>query len=265
MSLPTYFLLLLSFQQAPVDPLEASVKSYFDALGQRDKVAASSYVHPADLNNFYNRNDAAFSGWAIQNIEPHGAEGAEVVVRIQQVFFGRVSRPVSVHTKWVEVEGRWMVRVPSAEDLQKSRFQPYQSAPKMPHRLDVVTDVLKLYGITTTQSAALVIRNGLDEPVEVVSVEVDPRRFLLKQVPESIAARTTGKVWVVYVGKEEGENLSSRLRLVLSVSGQEREYEIPILYNYWDEQSRWMNKMRGKNAAPPPPADPPSRVKPPRA
>jgi hypothetical protein len=241
-------LLLLAFSSMPTD-LERNVKLYWDALMVGDKASALGLVHPDDLNNFINRREARFNNWTILDTRVKSDDEIEVKIQLQRILANGVVGPVKGWETWVKHAGQWKVRVqPSGEQYRSllagraTREKPAPAA-KSPD-LEVGPKTLTFYAVSPRQSRFLHIWNGLEEPVELLEIVLDSERFQVQESPSVVAARSSARVKFQYTGDDSGENLQSEFLLRLKQGNQTRDFRVPVVYNYMDEISRWLQKKQ---------------------
>lgn len=234
----------LALQAAP--GLEQSLRDYWAALAAGDKARALQFVHPQDLNKFLKRREPPFQGWELTGIEFHSEQEAVVTVTISRLYPGGAVLPVPARETWQKVESGWKVRIQSLEDYQRRLDQVLKSRVKLPPQLDVLPEELKFYA-GADQPGVIVIRNGLQSPVQVAGLEIDEQRFQVGKKLKEVPARSVGRIAIRYIGEETQADLQSRLALRLKVGEEVRRFEIPILYNYADPMLDW---LRGRPKPP---------------
>jgi hypothetical protein len=241
-------LLFLAFLSAPAD-LEKNVKLYWDALMVADKASALNFVHPDDLNNFINRREARFESWKLLDTEMRSENEAVVRIQLQRVLANGVVGPVKGRETWVKFENEWRVRVmPAGEQYRALLARKPASESKQPatksSELEIRPTTLTFYGASPRQPSFIHVWNGLDTSVDIVEIVIDSDRFQILQSPETLAAHSAARVKLQYTGDDTGENLKSEILLRLRQEDQIREFTIPVVYNYMDEISRWLQRKK---------------------
>ncbi|MEE8585230.1 MAG: hypothetical protein V3T83_10310 [Acidobacteriota bacterium] len=240
----------LTLQADPV--LEQTVRDFWAALEARDKAQAMQFVHPDDLNKFLNRNEPRFEDWKLEAIEPASGTEATVTVNISRRFPGGSLLPVRAREVWQQLDSGWKVRIQSLEDYQTQLRQHQDRPPKLPPRLDIFPKTIKFYP-HSDQPGVIVIRNGLNSPVQVVGLRLDEQKFEVSRGLTEVAAQSVGRIALHYLGSERQLNLESQLRLKLKVADEVREFQIPVLYNYTDPILEWLKRQKQPQPTKPPP------------
>jgi hypothetical protein len=250
--------LLLSFTVQPAeDELSAVVEAYWSAVAKRDKVQAMRYVHPEDLNNFLNRVDASFENWRLTETKMVSETEAVVAVTIDRFLLNAVL-PFQVKETWIQTEDGWKVRVPRpqsvAERIHKkaSEVRPVS----LPEELRIRPAVVRFYALTPDQPASLIIQNGLGTSLEVVSFEVDLDLFEIVKKVDVVEARSRGRFMFKYRGKERQKQQQHLAVLTIRQEGKVQRFEVPIVCNYRNAITDWVERQRGSRTGRKP--EPPS-------
>ena len=250
MHLPLLVLVSLSIQADPV--LEQTVRDFWAALEARDKAQAMQFVHPDDLNDFLNRNEPRFEKWKLEAIEPTSETEATVTVKVSRRIPGGSLLPVRAREVWQQLDSGWKVRIQSWKDYQNQLRQHLYRPSKLPPRLDVFPKILKFY-FHADQPGVIVIRNGLNSPLQVVGLRLDEQKFEVSLGLTEVAAQSVGRIALHYLGSEKQPNLESQVRLKLKVGDEVREFQIPVLYNYTDPILEWLKRQKQPQPTKPPP------------
>ncbi|HUV13539.1 MAG TPA: hypothetical protein VMY18_07835 [Acidobacteriota bacterium] len=248
------FLLLFSLTlTAGESDLANVVTAYWDALAGKDNAAALRLVHPDDWNNFLSNQPTPLTDWKIEKLDFASEESARVTVSGKALAVtGKHEMPASIVQLWEIVDSAWRLRMPPSEGfneaLMKSVRGQTQSAPP-PKELTVSTKTLRFYAINPSQPALVPIWNGTQGPVEVVRLEFDDSLFRVEDAPENIPPETESRIRLRYVGEDEEKNLKSSATLVLKHGDEIKEFEIPIVYNYFDKVAAWvLEQQRAKSS-----------------
>jgi hypothetical protein len=231
------------------DDLEQSIQSYWDAIQSKDKVTAMQYVFPEDLNNFLNKPLSTFTNWELAETEQQGEGKCRVTVTIDELFPHGLFKGSQVSADWEETTEGWKVRVPPpGEGLLRAYGYRDREEQELPARLSVFPKKIRFYAMAKKQPGSIMIRNGLGTPVTITGLEFDAKRFKLQKHLPRVEAGQVGYVRLDYVGEETEPNLESKAILRLEQDGQEKVIEIPIIYNYEDNHTRW---IQGRQRKPP--------------
>jgi hypothetical protein len=71
-------------------------------------------------------------------------------------------------------------------------------------------------------------------------LEFDESRFKAENTPKSFPPGKRSRINLRYIGDDTEKNLKSRLTLVLKHADEIKEFEIPIVYNYFDKIAAWI-------------------------
>ena len=135
----------------------------------------------------------------------------------------------------------------------------------MPNRLEVFPKALKFYLIAPLQPGVITIRNGLDQVIHYVGLDFDQTRFQPGRIIDDVAPRSTARISLQYVGSDEGVNLEDEVTLHLKEGDQDRDFVIPVIYNYSDPVTRWVSSRtrqqleKTEKGKPEPPQEKPPR------
>lgn len=233
---------LLPSQIAEESALRQAVAVYWDSLRIRDKATALRYVHPDDINDFINRREAAIGGWSLQSLQSIEPGRIRVTVKLDQKLPNGIESRVSFSEDWLKTDQGWRVRVTTLEDLRSRQAESSKARARIPSSLDVFPKTLRFYALANKQPGVVVIRNGLELSIDVVSLEVDEEKFKVGEMPAEVAAGTVRRIPVRYIGDEKEPNLKSSATLKLRRNGDPVIFEIPILYNYADRVTQWLQQ-----------------------
>jgi hypothetical protein len=231
------------------DGLTTNIQLYWDALQIGDKARALQFVYPDDLNNFINRREARFESWKLLQVELRSENEAQVGIQLQRFLPNGVVGPVKGHETWVKTEEGWRVRVEASGKQYQELIggaREKEGPPSLPKRLEISPRVINFYALFPDQPRLLHILNGLDIPVDGLEIEVDPERFEILSRPDKIEPRAKGLIKILYIGKEEGENLEDRFLLRVHQGGDTKEVTVPVVCNYMDPAARWLMKLEGQ-------------------
>lgn len=235
--------LLMTAAAQPVE-LEDAVKWYWDYLQARDKNSALEFVAPESRQDFSIRREPFFRSWKLVDIELKSETRASVTVAVDRMVegAGRFFK-TGLAEDWVFDGQTWKVQVKkvSPEDLTRIYNPPSaDSEENPPEGLRVLPELVKIEFLSRTQRAAVIIFNGLDQPVEITALELDPERFEIIERSEKINPGGRGKIAIRYTGSENEKELRSRIKFVLKEGdgADEKAIEIPILYNHVSAATR---------------------------
>ncbi len=222
--------------------LEKRVTAYWNALMKRDKDVALEWVLPESRNNFILRREPLFRSWRLVAINPASENEAKVTVSLEQMVEGAPGfYDTKVGENWVFDGQVWKVRVRriTAEALKKIyQGKSQKSQLQLPPILQVFPQLLKIHFLTPSQRGVIVVRNGLEIPVQVVRVEFDQKHFQLLEKPAVVQPGEQGKIVIKHIGDEIGKDMNSLVTLVLEQGAEEQVFFIPVLYNYLSPGAR---------------------------
>ncbi len=165
---------------------------------------------------------------------------------------GKHEMPASIVQLWEIVDSAWRLRMAPSERFDEALVRSVRgrtrSAPP-PDELLVLSKSLRFYALNPSQPALLQIWNGTDSPAELVRLDFDDSLFRVEDAPESIPPETKSRIRLRYIGGDEEKNLESSATLVLKHAGKIKEFEIPIVYNYFDKIAAWvLEQQRAKSS-----------------
>lgn len=237
-------LISLLFQLPAEEQLQQRVEGYWQAMEKKDKYGALEYVLPDARNAFIQRREFVFRNWKVEEIRPVANEvKAHVILSVERLMEqSGTFYQAPIRQTWVYQDDRWYLSVPQLGSRQVHELL-YGLNRKVDHvvegEVSVAPDMLKMSFLNPVQRAAIVIRNGLEEPLRLVGVTVDSSRFEIEELPESISSGTETTIYLRYTGSEDEKDLQSRATVVLEdKDGQRREYPIQILYNHISETTK---------------------------
>jgi hypothetical protein len=254
-------LLLLLVLGPPADGCESApegltqaVTAYWHALEKHDKVTAMQFVYSEDLNSFLNRQDADLRNTQCVGINLVNDETAKVLVSFDRAVLQTYLRTEATDT-WVKTEQGWKVRVEKPASVTDRIFHAIETMPRppLPARLDVLPKRLAFYAISPQQTAPLQIRNGLDLPAEVVSLDYDASMLTIVKSVTTVPSHSTGRIAFRYSGpKLTEENVEGRITLKIRQGDATQVFEIPVFYNYMNDLERWFTRQKKVNPTRPP-------------
>lgn len=224
-----------------IPDLEKAVADYWELLQKGDKAGALRFVHPDDLNHFIRRTEGSFSDWKVKTITHPSPDSATVTVNIQRLLMNsRV--PQEITETWVRTADGWKVRVPQPLPIvERVRARARELAQqRLPETLEVFPAQLRFYALSPRQPAAITIRNGLHEEVRVEALEFDKDRLQILSPLESVAPRSSGRILLSLHHPPAEPNQTSQVQLTLTVGGETRTFQIPVVMNYVDDITRWV-------------------------
>lgn len=241
------------------------VSAYWNALAQKDRASALKLVHPDDWNNFLSNQPGPLSSWKIEKVDFESEGRARVTVSGEVAGMdGRYGIPASIIQIWELVDSDWRLRIPVSarfdEVLLKNLKGRSQSSPSS-KELIVSAKTLRFHALNPSQPALLSIWNGTQEPASVMGFEIDEALFRAEEVPDTIEPNTKSQITLRYIGEAKERNLTSRAILVLKHADQEKQFEIPIVYNYFDKVAAWVLEQQGTRSGQ---GKQPQAAKPPR-
>lgn len=235
---------MLSPQLPAEDQLRESVEKYWQAMEERDKYSALEYVLPESRNAFIQRRDFIFREWQLQEIRPvTGQAKARVHVSVERLMeqSGTFYR-TPVRQTWVYRDGRWYLSVPQVGSKRVHELLyglNREQSRVVEGEIRVLPDIVKMSFLNPVQRGAIVIQNGLEQPLRLINLEVDNRQIEVEELPEQVAAKSETKVYLRYLGEEEEKDLRSQVRLVLEDGeGKQHEHSVQILYNHISETTK---------------------------
>lgn len=222
--------------------LEQLVVKYWDSLRDGNKAGALQYVHPDDVNSFINRKEQVILSWELVKTEFTSESKASVYLRLSQMIAGN-RIPVPHQQEWLKTDQGWKVRIPAPEQAYQNARKAFAKAgtPKLPENLSVYPPQLKIYAIANPKVGSIVVRNGLEIPAKILSFELDTSMFEVLTIPELVEPGEMRRIRVAYLGEESEENLQSKGVLLTEQNGEQKKFEIPVIYNYADDVTRWLS------------------------
>ncbi len=239
----TFLLLsaLLSLGVPHESQLKETVAAYWNLMAKGEKATAMKYVLPSCQNDFVNRVEPKIRTWRFMSSEAVGDKEAVVTVQMEAFFRGSSLstgfQTVEKRETWVRDKNSWKLKVTKPT---MAAVEPLFSNTdrQLPKALGITPTVLRIQFLNPSQAGRVLIQNGLQLPAEVVSVKFDETRFDLVQRPSQVEAGRTAALILRYKGKENDKNLESQMTLVLKQDGQEKLYQVPIVYNYFSDGAR---------------------------
>lgn len=229
-----YFLLI--FATVPQQPeLEKAVTAYWNFLVQGEKSSALRFVLPEAHNNFIMRREPPFRAWKLVGSQPKSHNEAIVTVEVERMMMGGAGFYwQKVEETWIFDSQQWKIRIElPADPLRKLYNPPPESQEeKRPAELQVVPEWVEINFLEQLQRGTFLVRNGLDSPVDEVHLELDQEKFAIVDKPEYIKPNADGLITIEYKGNEIAKELRSQVRLTVKQAGQEKVFNIPILYNH---------------------------------
>lgn len=236
-----FFLFLALFSNlastARLPDLEEAVQCYWDYLLQRQKSRALEFVLPESRDHFLSRREPFFRSWRLLQLEAKSNRDYVVTTSVERLMLGSYYN-WKVREHWFLRDGRWRVQINDSVAERRRHWQ--RSTPIRPRQgvLDVLPASLRIHFLSRRPEAALIIRNGLDEEVEVVEVNYDATSFDLVRRPRVVASGRSGKITLRYQGRETKKNLTGRVDLLLRWGSKEKSFSIPVQYNYLSPGAR---------------------------
>ncbi len=222
--------------------LESRVSAYWEALAKRDKASALEFVEPESRNAFIERREPVIQSWKLAGVQRNSESEALVTVELMRSIPGVPGfHQLRVVETWALGEGGWRVRVRgTTRQGALGQFQDRAHASRKPAagELRILPESLRINFLSRSQTGGVRLANGLAQPVEVERVEFDPALFKLKASPTRVEPSTFGAFVLEYVGSDISKDRHSRLRIVTRVGGEERVFEVPVLYNYLSPAAR---------------------------
>lgn len=247
-------MMLLSLTLATVESdLTTLATAYWDALARQDRASALKLVHQDDWNNFLKKQPKPLADWKIDEVSFETKERARVTVSGNvMALTGKREMPVKVVQLWEIVDSEWRLRMPASERFDEAFLKSVRgrnpSAPP-PKELTVSTKRILFYALSPSQPAMISIWNGTLDPAEVVRLEIDDALFRVEEAPERIPPETSLRIKLHYIGEDETKNLQSSATLFLKHAEEIKEFEIPIVYNYFDKIAAWvLEQQRAKSS-----------------
>jgi len=211
--------------------LKETVSAYRSLLAKNDKFGALKYILDGCQNEFISRREPIILSWDYLEASPVSENEARVKIAIEAMAPG-AKAPMKFETieTWVWTGESWKLRV---EKLNGAGvMKALTSSPVKPSTLKVTPPILKIKFFNTHQIGAVTIVNGTEQPVKVLGVTVDEKRFEVTSRPDSVAPGAVAYIRVRYKETENAKNQKSQLSLRLEEAGAERLFDVPIIYNY---------------------------------
>jgi hypothetical protein len=212
--------------------LKETVSAHWTLLAKHDKFAALKNVLPGCENEFINRSMPIILSWNYVEATPLSENEARVRIDVQTIVPRVGPQTLPRIETWVWTGDAWKLKL---EKVDASKKIGEVFGAKLPKKLQISPSELKIKFFDSGQITTLRILNGTDQPVEVLSVGVDEKRFEIVSRPDKVAAGQIGGVKIKYKETENEKNRKSQMTLRLRQEGAEKLYEIPILYNYISE------------------------------
>ncbi len=224
------------------ESLESRVSLYWDALTKRDKASAIELVARDRRNAFIQRREPAVQSWKLGAIEWKSESEADVTVELMRSIPGVPGfHELRVVETWIVEENQWraLVRATTAQELLgQYRSVALSSSKPPPGQLKVLPDVLRINFLNRGQTGGVRLANGLSAVIEVERVELDESLFRIKASPDRVGPSSFGAFVLEYIGSDISKDRHSQLRIVTRVQGEQRVFEVPILYNYLSPAAR---------------------------
>jgi hypothetical protein len=221
--------------------LKKTVSVYWNLMTKGDKVTAMKYVLPSCQNDFVNRVEPKIRAWDLVSIEPVNDKEAVVTVRME-AFYKEALRSggfqsVEKRETWVRDNNSWKLKVTKPSMAAVAPLFKTTNR-QLPNVLRIRPTVLHIQFFNPAQVGRVIIQNGTAAPAELLSVKVDETLFELVARPSLIEAGKAEKLILRYKGNENDKNLQSQMTVVLKHEGQEKLYQIPVIYNYFSDGAR---------------------------
>jgi len=224
--------------------LRERVEKYWQAMEKRDKYAALEFVLPESRNAFIQRREFVFRNWQLEEIQAvqDGAK-AQILVSVERLMEqSGTFYPTPIRQTWVYQDDHWYLSVPKvgSKGVHELLYGLNRKQSRVIEgEIRVLPDVVKMSFLNPVQRGAIVIQNGLEQPLRLISLKVDNQQIQVEGLPEQVAAKSEAKVYLRYLGDEEEKDLRSRARLVLEdEEGTQHEYSVQILYNHISETTK---------------------------
>ncbi len=220
----------------PSVPLEDRVAGFWDALVERDRIAAQRFVIPDSRNDFLRRPERLYLSWKVLEIDRRSEEEAWVRIAYEG-FLEELRRfqPLKELQVWRNIDGEWFLQVdPKEKVIERVQEKLFRSDPRGtdPDGQVRVGKQVKIPFFNRAQLGSLTIRNGTEEPVRIVEVILDETLFQVSENPGVIPAREKRSLRIVHLGPDEFKNQKAALTLEIEQEGRPREYQVEILFNY---------------------------------
>ena len=244
LQLLTALLLFLPVGQGAPGQLEQAVSDYWQAIESGRYFDAAQLVHPDDRDLFVRRTHATVRSWKLLEVNRTSPEEGEVRIGLeQQIQNSGPFYSVKLIQSWVRLpDGPWTLRLQRlSRDTLKAAYGGKESATSTSQLpvLIVAPAVVKFSFLNRTSRGWFRISNGLQESAEVVGLEFDREKFeLVEPLPPMVDARSAARVRLEYLGDEEEKDLTSELVLRLRQGGEEKIFELTLLYNHVDSATR---------------------------
>lgn len=227
--------------------LQKSVSQFCELLKTNDKASALKLVHPDDLNNFINRREQPVVSWKVVETKFVSEDNATVTVQFEQLV-SRSRVPVPKQQQWQKTDQGWKIRIGSSQEAYEKTREAFIQTNKrlLPKELSVYPEQLKIYEMAKPKIGSVAVRNGLQKPAKLVSFELDTSEFEILSLPDIIQPGEIGRIRVKYLGEAQEENLESEATLHLEQDGELKTFQVPIIYNYADDVTRWLSEKAGK-------------------
>jgi hypothetical protein len=218
-------------------------------LKKNDKASALKLVHPDDLNNFINRREQPVVSWRVVETKFISEDDAMVTVQFEQLV-SRSTVPVPKRQQWQKTDQGWKIRIGSSQEAYQKTREAFIQTNKLllPKELSVYPGQLKIYAMAKPKIGSLAVRNGLQKPAKLLSFELDTSTFEILSLPDMIQPGEIERIRVKYLGKAQEENLESEATLRLEQDGEMKTFQVPIIYNYTDDVTRWLSEKAGKES-----------------
>ncbi len=222
--------------------LKETVSAYWNLMVKGEKATAMKYVLPSCQNDFVNRVEPKIRTWRLVSTESVSETEAVVTIRMEALFKEAVLtagfQSVEKHETWVRDKNSWKLKVAKPSIAAVAPLFSKTTERQLLKVLHITPTVLRIQFFNPSQVGRVVIQNGLPHAAEVVSVKFDETRFDLVKWPSQIAAGKKAELALRYKGNENDKNLESQMTLVLKQDGQEKLYQVPIVYNYFSDGAR---------------------------
>lgn len=239
------FLLLLAVVSSQIpheSDLRKAVSAYWNLMVKGEKATALKFVLPSCQNDFVNRVEPKVRSWELVSLESVGKREAVVTIRMEALFkeavLGAGFQSVEKHETWVRDKNRWKLKVVKPSIAALAPLAAPTTDSQVPKALLVTPATVQIQFFNKAQRGVLHIQNGTDLPAELVSAKFDETRFDLVELPSRIEAGKKADMVIRYKGEEIVKNLESQMTLLLKHDGQEKLYQVPIIYNYFSDGAR---------------------------
>jgi len=222
--------------------LRDTVTAYWDLMVRNDKASALKFVLESCRNDFINRDEPKVKAWRYIGDQPINEREVEVTVELEALFKGA---PISAgfqkmekRETWIRDENGWKLKVTKPSPSSLAAVLTGGRTETLPSVLQITPSTLRIQFLNKSQVGRVTIQNGTESPAEIVSVKFDESRFELASEAHMIQAGEKVPLALRYKGTENDKNLQSSMSLVLKHDGQEKLFQIPIVYNYLSEGAR---------------------------